>query len=105
MVAWRSTFGFDARTHTRTSPAPSTVVLAFSGEVMYEIALPGGGESHLYGGVAVQRPFSPPAVSPVKSVGGRACASHLNELAPAREARLSRSAPPDPTYQVRALAA
>src|SRR3954468_10613160 len=73
MVAWRSTFGFEARTHTFTAPAPSTVVFDFRGGVTYEAALPAGGETHLYGGVAVQRPPSPAAVSPVKSVGGRAC--------------------------------
>src|SRR3954452_19057071 len=60
IVAWRSTFGFDARTQTCSAPAPMTVVFALRGLVRYETALPAGGCSHLYGGVAVQRPFSPP---------------------------------------------
>src|SRR4051812_1125950 len=92
-VACRSTFGFDDFTHTFTAPAPSTVTLSFKGAVTYEAALPAGGGSHLYGGVAVQSPPSPPAVSPVKSVGGRAFAFHLNASAPARDGFLSARAP------------
>src|SRR3954468_22599283 len=103
IVACRSTFGAEDRSHTRTKPAPRTVVFSFKGAVTYDAALPAGGGSHLYGGVAVQRPPSPPAVSPVKSVGGRAWASHLNEFAPACAARLSPSLPPEPKYHVRAF--
>jgi len=36
----------------------------------------------LYGGVAVQRPFVPAAVSPVKSVSGRLNAFQVNCSAP-----------------------
>src|SRR4051794_7773993 len=94
IVAWRSTFGFDARTQTCSAPAPMTVVFALRGLVRYETALPAGGCSHLYGGVAVQRPFSPPAVSPVKSVGVRAFAFQVNELVPAFDGAASASFPP-----------
>src|SRR4051812_45781751 len=72
IVAWRSTLGLDERIQTCAAPAPSTVVFALSGLVRYDTALPAGGGSHLYGGVAVHSPPSPAAVSPVKSVGGRA---------------------------------
>src|SRR3712207_6403174 len=58
MVAWRSTFGLDDRTHACTAPAPSTVVSSASGSVTYEAALPAGFDTHSYGGVAVQRPPS-----------------------------------------------
>src|SRR5436190_16974222 len=74
IVACRSTFGFVERIHRSTRPAPTTVVLALSGLVTYETPVPAGGACHLYGGVAVQRPPSPAAVSPVKSVSGRAFA-------------------------------
>src|SRR5437763_1540947 len=66
IVAWRSTFGVEERTHTCTAPAPITVVLAPSRLVKYERALPAGFCVHWYGGVAVHRPPVPPAVSPVK---------------------------------------
>src|SRR3954471_6892667 len=89
IVAWRSTVGFDARTQTCTAPAPITVVFALSGLDTYETALPAGGCSHLYGGVAVPRAPSPPAVSPEKSASGRAFAFQVNEFVPALGGALS----------------
>src|SRR3954471_7105855 len=100
-VACRSTFGFEARTQTCTAPAPITVVFALSGFVRYDTPLPAGGWSHLYGGVAVHRPFSPPAVSPVKSVGVRAFAFQVNEFVPAFDGALSASLPPLDRYHER----
>src|SRR5437016_3811698 len=41
-VAWRSTIGWEARTHTCTAPAPITVVLLASGADRYDSAVPGG---------------------------------------------------------------
>src|SRR3954447_17263914 len=93
IVACRSTVGFDARTQTCTAPAPITVAFALSALDTYETALPAGGCSHLYGGVAVQSPFSPPAVSPLKSASGRAFAFHVNELVPAFDGALSARVP------------
>src|ERR671937_2871151 len=46
IVAWRSTFGDDERTQTFTAPAPIAVVLALSGLVRYDTALPAGGWAH-----------------------------------------------------------
>src|SRR4051812_15636980 len=80
-VAWRSTFGLEERTHACTAPAPITLVSAPSGSLRYADALPAGGASHLYGGVAVHRPPSPAAVSPVKFVSGRALAFHVKRSA------------------------
>src|SRR5438477_10450421 len=48
IVAWRSTFGLDERTHRLILPAPTTVVLLASRLVRYEIALPGGGDFQWY---------------------------------------------------------
>src|ERR1051325_859860 len=42
IVACRSTSGVDDRTHTVTAPLPTTVVLAVSGDVTYDTALPAG---------------------------------------------------------------
>src|ERR1700742_3647045 len=61
-VTCRSTSRLDGRIHAFKYPAPSTVVFESSGAVRYEAALPSGGCAQLYGGVAVQSPFSPPAV-------------------------------------------
>jgi hypothetical protein len=72
IVAWRSTLGVEERTHACTAPAPITVVLLLSGPVTYDAALSAGGGRQSYVGVAVHRPFSPAAVSPVKLVSGRA---------------------------------
>src|SRR5690348_3884915 len=41
-VAWRSTLGVDERTHSRTAPAPTTVVSCASGADTYETAVPAG---------------------------------------------------------------
>src|SRR6185312_7336924 len=101
IVAWRSTFGVDERTHAFTAPAPITVVLAVSGLVTYDAALPAGGWTQLYGGVAVHNPFVPAAVSPVKSVSGRALAFQVNTSAPACVGGVSASEPPGPMYQER----
>src|SRR5689334_12769633 len=73
-VACRSTLGFDERTQAWIAPGPITVVLVLSGSVTYDTAVPAGFCAHWYGGVAVHRPFVPPAVSPVKSVSGLAFA-------------------------------
>src|SRR5689334_10386418 len=91
IVACRSTLGFDERTHAVIAPAPTTVVLSASGAETYERPLPGGGSSHLYGGVAVHSPSLPAAVSPVKFVSGRAFAFHVKASAPARAGFLSAS--------------
>src|SRR3954447_5363932 len=101
IVTCRSTLRFEARIHARSAPAPITVVLALSGLVRYEALVPGGGLSHLYGGVAVHRPSLPPAVSPLKLVNARACASHVNSSMRLRAGALSASAPPPDRYQVR----
>src|SRR4051812_50064231 len=98
MVAWRSTFGFDAFTQTFTAPAPSTVVFDFNGGVTYDAALPAGGTTHLYGGGAVQSPPSPPAGSPGKALGGRPWACHFNEAAPACAGLLPGRAALPPEY-------
>src|SRR4051812_29456687 len=81
IVAWKSTFGLFVRTNSFTLPAPITVVFELSGAVTYETALPAGFCVQLYGGVAVQRPLVPPAVSPVKSVSGRLKAFPVNASA------------------------
>src|SRR5436190_714822 len=103
IVTCRSAFGFDDLTHARTSPAPTTVVGVPSGSDTYERPLPGGGSCHWYGGVAVHSPSVPAAVSPLKSVSGRACASHVNASAPGLAGFVSVSAPPGPKYHERAI--
>src|SRR3954451_2378323 len=100
-VTCRSTLGLEERIQAFTAPAPITVVLASSGLVRYDKAPPAGLCVHLYGGVAVHSPPSPPAVSPLKFVNGRAWASQVNESALARPGRRSASAPPRERYQVR----
>src|SRR5579859_656246 len=42
IVAWRSTIGREARTHTWTAPAPTTVVSLASGAETYDTAVPAG---------------------------------------------------------------
>ena len=42
IVAWRSTSGAVARTQARSAPAPTTVVSAVSGAVVYDSAVPAG---------------------------------------------------------------
>src|SRR3954469_1836420 len=98
IVAWKSTFGLFVRTNSFTLPAPTTVVFELSGAVTYETALPAGFCVQLYGGVAVQRPLVPPAVSPVKSVSGRLKAFHVNASAPDCVGAALLSVPFEPRY-------
>src|SRR3954451_3717192 len=102
IVACKSTLRLEERTHARTAPAPSTTVSPFSGGLVYETAVPFGFGAHLYGGVAVHSPPSPPAVSPVKFVSGRACGFQRKRSAPLR-ARFAPSAPCRLKYQRRAF--
>src|SRR3954451_12217305 len=101
MVACRSTFGADERSHAFTAPAPTITVSDFSGAVSQATAVPSGSGVHLYGGVAVHRPSVPEAVSPEKSVSGRARASQVNSFAPL-SAGSDASVPPGATYHDRA---
>src|SRR4051794_23008831 len=103
IVTCRSTFLADERTQACTAPAPTTVVALVSGAVANDTAVPAGSCVHLYGGVAVQSPSLPPAVSPVKSVSGRAWAFQVNVFAPAFAGRAAPSAPFGPRYQDCAL--
>src|SRR4051794_3184115 len=99
IVACRSTLGAEERTQALTAPAPITRVSAGGGSLREGTALAGGLCSHSYSGVAVQRPPSPAAVSPVKSVGGSASASHVNPSAPRVLGGASVSPPSDDRYQ------
>jgi hypothetical protein len=65
--------------------------------------MPLGFCDHAYGGVAVQSPFVPPEVLPVKFVGGRAVRLQLKTSAPSAAGAASASAPPAARYHDRAL--